>query len=62
MRGASRKPDVPTLVAGLALFALGVALLLDSVEAIELRFATLAPIVCAAIGAVLLASGLARRD
>jgi hypothetical protein len=62
VRGVSRKPDLPTLVAGLALLALGVALLLDSVEAIELSFATLAPIVCAAIGAVLLASGLARRD
>ncbi|MEA2481212.1 MAG: hypothetical protein QOJ07_3134 [Thermoleophilaceae bacterium] len=56
------KPDVPTLVAGLALVALGAVLLLDSLHAFELRLETLAPIACAAVGAVLLASGLAHRD
>jgi membrane-bound ClpP family serine protease len=59
-RGA--KPDVPTLVAGLALLALGVVLLLDSLGSIHASFATIAPIACAAVGAILLASGLTRRD
>lgn len=56
------RPDVPTLVAGLALLVLGGLLLLDSQGAIELRLGSLAPIACAAVGAVLLASGLSRRD
>lgn len=59
---AARRPDVPTLVAGLALLALGALLLLHSQGAIELRLGALAPIACAAVGAVLLASGLSRRD
>ena len=58
----ARRPDVPTLVAGLALLALGTLLLLDSEDAIQLRIGALAPIACAAVGAVLLASGLSRRD
>jgi hypothetical protein len=58
----ARRPDVPTLVAGLALLTLGALLLLDAENAIELRLGALAPIACAAVGAVLLASGLSRRD
>jgi hypothetical protein len=58
----ARRPDVPTLVAGLALLALGGLLMLDSQDAIELRLGALAPIACAAVGAILLASGLSRRD
>jgi hypothetical protein len=60
--GRSGRPDLPTLVAGVALIVLGGLLLLDSQGAIELRFGALAPIACAAVGAVLLASGLSRRD
>lgn len=56
------KPDLPTLVAGLALLVLGGLLMLDSQGALELRLGALAPIACAAVGAVLLASGLSRRD
>ena len=56
------RPDVATLVAGLALIVLGGLLLLDSQDAIELQLGALAPIACAAVGAVLLASGLSRRD
>jgi hypothetical protein len=41
---------------------LGALLLLDAEDAIELRLGALAPIACAAVGAVLLASGLSRRD
>lgn len=55
-------PDAGALVAGLVLVALGAVLLLDRLEVLDLRFGTLAPIACAAVGAVLLASGLSRRD
>ena len=56
------RPDIPTLVAGLALLALGALLMLDAEGTIELKLGALAPIACAAVGAVLLASGLSRRD
>jgi hypothetical protein len=49
-----------SLVAGLGLIALGAVLLADRAGALDLRFAALAPIVCAVVGAVLLASGLGR--
>jgi hypothetical protein len=48
------------LVSGVAVVALGAVLLLDAAGAFELRFVTLAPIACAAVGAILLASGLSR--
>jgi hypothetical protein len=56
------RPDVATLVAGLALLALGVVLLLDSLGSLRASFGNIAPIACAAVGAILLASGLTRRD
>ncbi len=52
------RPDIPTLVAGLAIGALGALLLLDFQGTIDLRFAALAPLACAAVGGVLLARGL----
>jgi hypothetical protein len=55
------RPDVPSIVAGIAVLALGAVLLLDATGAIELSFGLLAPVACAAAGAILLASGLARR-
>lgn len=51
--------DVPSLVAGLVVIALGLVLLLDRLEVFDLRFAWLAPALAAAVGAVLLAAGLA---
>jgi len=57
-----RRPDVPSLVAGIAVLAFGLTLQLDQVEVLDLRFAALAPIACAIIGAMLLANGLSRRD
>jgi hypothetical protein len=60
MRGATRL-DIPALVAGLALVAFGTVLLLHYLDAIDLRFGTLAPIGLAAVGAILLALGLGRR-
>jgi hypothetical protein len=61
MRDGAR-PDVTTLVAGLAVLVLGGVLLADSTGALELSFAGLAPLVLGAVGATLLASGLSRRD
>ena len=56
------RPHLPSLVGGVAVVALGAVLLLDAAGAFELRFAILAPVACAAVGAILLASGLSRRD
>jgi hypothetical protein len=59
--GASRsRPDASSLVAGAVIVAFGAVLLLDSLGALHLTFAALAPAACAAAGAVLLARGLAR--
>ena len=49
------------MVAGIAVLALGVLLLLDASGTLDLRFEVLAPGACAATGAILLASGLTRR-
>jgi hypothetical protein len=40
--------------------ALGVLLLLDATGSVDLRFGVLGPAVCAALGAILLASGMSR--
>ena len=54
--------DIPSLVAGLALLALGALLLLDATDVLELSFALFAPIACAAVGAILVATGLTRTE
>ena len=59
--GQVNRVDMPSLVGAFVLISFGVVLLLDRVEAIDLRFGALAPIVCAAVGAILLALGLNRR-
>jgi hypothetical protein len=59
---ARRELDVPSLVAGLAIIVLGAVLLLDRLDVLTLRFAALGPLACAVLGAVMLATGLARRD
>jgi hypothetical protein len=56
-----RRLDVPVLVAGLVVIAFGVVLLLDAGGQIHLTFAALGPLAAAAVGATLVASGLARR-
>ena len=56
------RPDVPALVAGLAVLALGALLGLHASGAIELSFALFAPVACAATGAILVANGLSRRE
>jgi hypothetical protein len=55
-----RRPDIPALVAGLVVLALGGVLMLDGVDAIDLTLAAFAPIACAGVGAILLANGLSR--
>lgn len=57
-----RSADPGALVAGLGIVVLGAVLLADSLGALELSFAAFAPLVLAAVGATLLASGLSRRD
>jgi hypothetical protein len=54
------RPDIPALVAGLVLLALGGVLLLDALDAVDLTFGIFAPVACAAAGAILLANGLSR--
>lgn len=53
--------DIPSLVAGLVIIALGTLLLLDRAEVLDLGFGWLFPAVAGAVGAILLASGLADR-
>jgi hypothetical protein len=60
MRPVRRSADTTSLVAGIAVLALGVLLLLDATGAFELSFGVLAPVTCAAMGAILLASGMTR--
>lgn len=54
--------DVTSLVAGLVLIGLGSVLLLDRLEVLDLQFGYLWPALLAALGAILLARGLARPD
>ena len=54
------RPDVPSLVAGIVVSALGALFLAHQGGALELRFATMAPAFCAALGAIFLALGLSR--
>jgi hypothetical protein len=53
-----RRLDRVSLVAGLAIGALGVVLLLDSTGVIELGFGYGLPALLACVGAILLAAGL----
>ncbi len=48
------------MTAGLAVTVLGALVLLGGTGAFDLSFAVLAPVVCAALGAILLVSGLTR--
>ena len=56
------RPDIPALVAGLALLVLGGVLLMDALDAIDLDFGLFGPVACAVTGAILLANGLSRRE
>jgi hypothetical protein len=54
------RADIPALVAGLVLLALGGVLMLDGLDEIDLSFEAFGPIFCAALGSILLATGLSR--
>jgi hypothetical protein len=54
------RADLTSLVAGVCVAGLGVLLLLDATGTIDLRFGVLAPAACAALGAILVASGMTR--
>jgi hypothetical protein len=56
-----RRLDPLSLVAGLALIAFGIVLLLERTGALQLQFSTMAPMAFAVVGAILLTSGLSRR-
>jgi hypothetical protein len=56
------RPDIPALVAGLALLAFGGVLLLDALDAIDLDLGVFGPLACAVTGAILLANGLSRTE
>jgi hypothetical protein len=56
----SRSVDRTSLVAGLAISALGALLLLDRLGVLDLGFGYVAPAVTATVGAILLAAGLER--
>ena len=58
---SGRRPDPLSLVAGLALIAFGIVLLLERSGTLQLRFAAVAPMACAVVGAILLTSGISRR-
>jgi len=57
-RAPRARVDVVALVGGISVAVIGVLILLDVLDALNLRFAALAPIACAAVGGVLLARGL----
>ena len=57
-----RDIDRPSLVAGLVLVLFGMVLLLDRSGTLRLTFATMAPMACAAVGVILVATGLSRRQ
>jgi hypothetical protein len=55
-----RPRDAVSLVAGLAIVGLGILLMLDSLDGIDLSLAYLAPAVTATAGAILVAHGVTR--
>jgi hypothetical protein len=54
--------DIASIVAAIGVAVLGLLVVLDGQDVINLHFSALAPLVCATIGATLLAMGLTRRD
>jgi hypothetical protein len=55
----SKRVDSVSLIAGLALIAVGALLLLDQEDVIDLSLGIAGAVVAAAIGVILIASGLA---
>jgi hypothetical protein len=57
----SRSPNVTSLVAGLVVIALGALVVVNADGSLDLGFAYMGPALVAALGVILLASGLAAR-
>jgi hypothetical protein len=57
----TRRPNLASLVSGLALLALGILLVLDAQGTLDLGFAYAGPALLGIVGATLLASGLSSR-
>jgi hypothetical protein len=57
----SRRFDPASLIAGLAVSGLGVLLLLDQVDELELSFGYLGPLLLGVLGVVLVAYGMVSR-
>jgi len=55
------RPNLASLVSGLALLALGILLVLDAQGTLDLGFAYVGPALLGVVGATLLASGLSSR-
>ena len=53
-----RRLDRTSLVAGVVIVISGIVLLLDQLDAIDLRFGYAAPLLIAMVGAILLTAGL----
>ena len=53
-----RRLDRTSLVAGVVIVITGIVLLLDQLDAIDLRFGYAAPLLIAMVGAILLTAGL----
>lgn len=56
----TRRTDLGALVAGIALIAYGTLVLLDRVDALDLRFDYFWPLLFATVGSILLALGLTK--
>ena len=56
----TRRPDLGSLVAGVALIAYGSLVLLDRVDALDLRFDYFWPLLFATVGSILLGLGLTK--
>jgi hypothetical protein len=57
----SRAFDPASLVAGLVVIGLGIVLLLDQTDTIDLRFGYFLPAILGTVGAIMLAIGLTGR-
>ena len=57
----TQRPNIASLVGGLALLALGILLVLDAQGTLDLGFAYVGPALLGVVGATLLASGLSSR-
>ena len=58
----TRRPNIASLVSGLAVLVLGILLVLDAQGTLDLGFAYVGPALLGVVGVTLLASGLSSRQ